>query len=185
MMNNLEWVVAQLRQQQVVAYPTEAVFGLGCDPNSQSAVEKLLALKQRPVEKGLILVAPNLDYLLPFIAENQLRDEHWQHLQGHYDRPTTWVVPARAEVPRFLTGKFNSIAVRISDHPAIQKLCEQTGFALTSTSANLTGFEPCRSVAEVRSQFGENFPVLDMPLGGAANPSQIRDLISGEFFRQG
>lgn len=185
MMNNFEFVLEQLLQQQVIAYPTEAVFGLGCDPRSQSAVEKLLVLKQRPIEKGLILVAPSLTYLLPFIDESKLEDEHWARLQQRCERPTTWVVPAHAKVSTFLTGAFDSIAIRISDHPAIKLLCEHSGFAITSTSANLTGFEPCRSVAAVRSQFGKNFPVLDMPLGNASKPSQIRHLISGEMFRQG
>ena len=180
---NLDFIVAQLKQQNVVAYPTEAVFGLGCDPWSEQAVLELLRLKQRPMEKGLILVAHDLDLLRPFIDENALNTSHWTRLQNQCERPTTWVVPANTRVPTFLRGKFNSIAVRLSTHPAIQLLCEQTGFALTSTSANLSGLEPCRSAAEVHQQFGAQFPVLDLPLGQASAPSQIRDLLTDQLFR--
>ncbi|WP_439328127.1 Sua5/YciO/YrdC/YwlC family protein [Lonepinella sp. BR2357] len=178
-------LVNLLKSEQVIAYPTEAVFGLGCDPLSQSAVEKLLVLKQRPVEKGLILVAPELDFLLPFIETKDFTPQHWARLQAQYARPTTWVVPAHAEVPAFLTGKFDSIAVRLCRHPAVVQLCQATGFALTSTSANLTGLPPCKTAEEVRSQFGEYFPVVDMPVGGAKNPSEIRDLLTNQIVRQG
>ena len=182
---NLQEIVNHLKNQQVVAYPTEAVFGLGCNPNSQSAVENLLVLKQRPMSKGLILIAPGLDFLLPFIDESRLMEEHWQRLTTQYDRPTTWVVPAKTTTPKFLTGDFDSIAVRISQHPAVKLLCEQAGFALTSTSANLTGRSPCRTAQEVKQQFGTDFPVLDMPVGGAVNPSEIRDIFTNHVFRQG
>ncbi|WP_109077743.1 Sua5/YciO/YrdC/YwlC family protein [Aggregatibacter kilianii] len=182
---NLPNIVNQLKNLQVVAYPTEAVFGLGCNPNSQSAVENLLVLKQRPVSKGLILIAPALDFLLPFIDESRLTQPHWQRLTAQYARPTTWVVPAKFGTPKFLTGDFDSIAVRISQHPAVKLLCEQAGFALTSTSANLSGQAPCRTAQEVAQQFGADFPVLDMPVGGAVNPSEIRDIFTNQIFRQG
>ena len=182
---NLQEIVNHLKNQQVVAYPTEAVFGLGCNPNSQSAVENLLVLKQRPMSKGLILIAPSLDFLLPFMDESRLMEEHWQRLTTQYDRPTTWVVPAKTTTPKFLTGDFDSIAVRISQHSAVKLLCEQAGFALTSTSANLTGQPPCHTAQEVKQQFGTDFPVLDMPVGGAVNPSEIRDIFTNQVFRQG
>ncbi|OOF43076.1 tRNA threonylcarbamoyladenosine biosynthesis protein RimN [Rodentibacter rarus] len=181
----LQQITHYLLQDQVVAYPTEAVFGLGCNPFSESAVKKLLDLKQRPVEKGLILIAPTINFLFPFIDIDTLDESQLSKLKTHYDRPITWVVPVKSNVPAFLTGKFNRIAVRISDHPAVRALCETTGFALTSTSANLTGASPCRTAEEVRSQFGGDFPVLDLPVGNAQNPSEIRDLITHQLFRQG
>ncbi len=178
-------IVEQLKQQQVVAYPTEAVFGLGCDPRSESAVKKLLILKQRPVEKGLILVAHKLELLLPFINTQQLHDQHWDLITAHYDHPITWVVPANQDTPKFITGQFSSLAVRLCTHPAVAQICEQTGFAITSTSANLSGHPPCKTAQEVRSQFGKFFPALDMPVGNAINPSEIRDIFTQQIFRQG
>lgn len=182
---NLQQIAAHLLQDQVVAYPTEAVFGLGCNPLSESAVKKLLDLKQRPMEKGLILIAPTLDFLLPFVDIGSLNEAQLARLKAHYDRPITWVVPAKSDVPVFLTGQFHSIAVRLSNHPSVKELCEATGFALTSSSANLTGAPPCRTAEEVRSQFGKDFPVLDEAVGKAQNPSEIRDLITNQLFRQG
>ena len=75
MPGNLDWCVAQLQQQAVIAYPTEAVFGLGCDPDSEQAVMQLLAFKQRPVEKGLILIAADYQQLEPYIADRELSVE--------------------------------------------------------------------------------------------------------------
>ncbi|OOF51513.1 tRNA threonylcarbamoyladenosine biosynthesis protein RimN [Rodentibacter genomosp. 1] len=181
----LQQIIACLLQDQVVAYPTEAVFGLGCNPLSESAVKKLLNLKQRPVEKGLILIAPSLTFLQPFIDLSEVTETQMARLTARYDRPITWVVPAKQDISLFLTGKFNTIAVRLSDHLAVKALCEATGFALTSTSANLTGQSPCRTATEVRSQFGEDFPVLDLAVGKAKNPSEIRDLMTNQLFRQG
>jgi len=151
----------------------------------ESAVRKLLDLKQRPIEKGLILVAPSLHFLQPFVDFSHVSDEQLARLQAQYEHPITWVVPAKAEVPHFLTGQFNSIAVRLCTHPAVNALCEETGFALTSTSANLTGLSPCRNADAVRSQFGADFPVLDEAVGQAQNPSEIRDLLTNQLFRQG
>lgn len=182
---NIQQIVEKLIQNEVVAYPTEAVFGLGCNPKCGSAVQKLLILKQRPMEKGLILVAPSLDYLLPFIDTTHFRQAHWDRLQTRNDRPTTWVIPAKHSTPNWLTGQFDSIAVRLCDHIAVKQLCEQTGFALTSTSANLSTFPPCRTAEEVKRQFGTDFPVLDLPVGNAQNPSEIRHLFTHQLLREG
>ncbi|MCU5771376.1 L-threonylcarbamoyladenylate synthase type 1 TsaC [Erwiniaceae bacterium BAC15a-03b] len=182
---SLESCVAQLQQQAVIAYPTEAVFGLGCDPDSESAVLKLLALKQRPVEKGLILIAADYQQLQPYLADELLSDKQRQHMFSSWPGPVSWIVPAAANTPRWLTGRFTSLAVRVSDHPDVQRLCRAFGKPLVSTSANLTGAEPCRTAAEVQAQFGADFPLLVGNTGGRLNPSEIRDVITGELIRQG
>ncbi|MDO4626661.1 MAG: Sua5/YciO/YrdC/YwlC family protein [Pasteurellaceae bacterium] len=182
---NLDQIINYLKQNQVVAYPTEAVFGLGCNPMSEQAVQQLLAIKKRSIEKGLIVIAPSIELLQPFIDEKKMQAKHWQRLQKHYSHPITWVVPAHKDVPMWLTGKFDSIAVRLCDHPAVQQLCQGTGFALTSTSANLSGFSPCITAQQVLTQFGEHFPVLNQPVGQASKPSEIRDIFSQQIFRQG
>ena len=135
-MSNLDEIIARLQNNEVVAYPTEAVFGLGCNPNSEAAVQALLTLKQRPVEKGLILLASDLRYLRPFIDESRLTEKEWQSLTQVGAQAITWVVPAKKSVPRYLTGQFDTIAVRLCHLPAVVMLCESAGFALTSTSAN-------------------------------------------------
>ena len=184
-MNNFLDIVNQLKQNEVIAYPTEAVFGLGCNPQSETAVRKLLALKQRPEEKGLILLASDLKYLLPYIDETRMTEQAWQSLEQIGEQAITWVVPVKNTVPSYLTGKFDSIAVRLCNVPAVVELCEATGFALTSTSANLSGEPPCRSAKEVIDQFGQDFPVLHADTLGREKPSEIRDIFSQQIFRQG
>lgn len=184
-MKTFTQIVEKLKDNQVVAYPTEAVFGLGCNPNSEQAVRSLLTLKQRPESKGLILIAPHLDYFLPYIDENALSLTEWQRFSRPTDQAITWIMPAKATVPSYLTGNFNSIALRLCQVPAVAQLCEATGFALTSTSANLTGQPPCRTASEVIAQFGDDFPVLNAPTGGKENPSEIRDIFTQHIFRQG
>lgn len=184
-LTNVTRIVEKLKQNEVVAYPTEAVFGLGCNPHSEQAVQKLLALKQRPIEKGLILLASDLRYLLPFIDESRLSTTEFERLNLVGEQAITWVVPTKAEVPRFLRGQFESIAIRLCKSTAIQSLCEATGFALTSTSANLSGQPPCRTAQEVYAQFGQDFPVLEAETEGRKNPSEIRDIFTQHIFRQG
>ncbi|AAP95379.1 tRNA threonylcarbamoyladenosine biosynthesis protein RimN [[Haemophilus] ducreyi] len=184
-MNNLLAVIELLKQNQVVAYPTESVFGLGCNPNNEEAIRQLLQLKNRPIEKGLILVAPTKELLLPYIDESQLTEKHWQRFDTITEQAVTWIMPVHKNVSHYLTGKFNTIAVRLCRVPAVVKLCESLGFALTSTSANFTGLPPCRTALEVKQQFGDHFPVLEAETGNRMNPSEIRDIFTQHIFRQG
>ena len=101
-------------QGGIIAYPTEAVYGLGCDPLDQQAVLRLLALKQRPIAKGLILVASQMQQIEPFI---QVDSNTLCKIKKTWPGPVTWVIPAQSWVPEWLTGKHQSIAVRISAHP--------------------------------------------------------------------
>lgn len=80
-----------LKQEKVIAYPTEAVFGVGCDPDSETAVTRLLALKQRPVDKGLILIAANFDQLKPYIDDSTLTDAQRQAVFSRWPGPVTFV----------------------------------------------------------------------------------------------
>ncbi|PVZ80654.1 L-threonylcarbamoyladenylate synthase type 1 TsaC [Serratia sp. S1B] len=178
-------IVTALQNQQVIAYPTEAVFGLGCDPDSEHAVNTLLDLKQRPWEKGLILIAADYTQLTPYIDDNVLSEQQRAIMFASWPGPVTWVIPAKQQTSRLLTGRFDSLAVRVSAHPLVQQLCHQFGKPLVSTSANLSGQPPCRTVIEVMQQFGDAFPVLAGDVGGRLNPSEIRDALTGKLIRQG
>lgn len=177
--------VVALNNKEVIAYPTEAVFGVGCDPDSEEAVMNLLALKQRPVDKGLILIAASFEQLKPYIDDSMLNEEQRAAVFSRWPGPVTFVFPAKATTPGWLTGRFNSLAVRVTDHPVVIELCQAYGKPLVSTSANLSGEPPCRTTAEVIAQFGDDFPVVDAQTGGRLNPSEILDALTGERFRQG
>ncbi len=176
--------VKQLRAGHIIAYPTEAVFGLGCDPRNESAVRKLLSLKGRREAAGLVLIASEFSQLRPWIAEtgSSLIDKAMQTWPG----PVTWLFPRADDVPDFVAGNHDTVAVRITAHAPSRALCDAFGAALISTSANHTAAEPARSAGEVEDYFGHYLGgILTGPLGGAAQPSEIRDLVSGKVLRKG
>lgn len=167
----------------VIACPTEAVWGLSCDPDNWLAVQRLLALKHRPVAKGLILVAASeaqLDFLLVGLAEQQRRK-----LSASWPGPTTWLLPHLGRVPPWIHGDHDTVAVRVSDHPVVSALCAAWGGPLVSSSANHAGARPPRACFQVRRYFGEELDyLLPGPLGRSARPTEIRDLASGQIVRQ-
>ncbi len=185
-MTNFENTVQALRNGEVIAYPTEGVFGVGCDPDNAEAIQKLLELKKRPVEKGLILIASNFEQLKPYVDESRLTEDARQAVFATWPGPITWVMPAKAGVSPLLCGHFDSIAVRVTDHPLVQKLCDAFAKPLTSTSANLTGQPPCRTSQEVRRQLDESLvAILEGETGGRDKPSEIRDALTSTILRQG
>ncbi|WP_114767236.1 L-threonylcarbamoyladenylate synthase [Vibrio rhodolitus] len=185
-MDNFEQALSALQQGEVIAYPTEGVFGVGCDPDSPQAIEKLLTLKQRPVEKGLILIAASYEQLLPYIDESQLTEEQLNTVKASWPGPYTWIMPASDKVSNWVSGQFDSIAVRVTDHPLVQKICLAFGKPLTSTSANLSGLPPCMTTEEVEAQLGgELVAILRGETSGRDKPSEIRDAKTLQVLRQG
>ncbi|MFT5806508.1 MAG: L-threonylcarbamoyladenylate synthase [Moritella dasanensis] len=185
--NNLTVIsnaVAALHNQQVIAYPTEAVFGLGCDPMNETAVLRLLTIKQRPIDKGLILIAANLAQLEHYVDLSKLTVQQIERINQTWPGPATWVMPAKAQVPKWLTGQFDSIAVRVSAHPTVQRLCLAFGGPITSTSANLTGVTPCVTTAEVTQQLAPLLgAIVDEKVGELAQPTTITDAVTGRIYR--
>jgi len=176
--------VEQLQAGHVIAYPTEAVFGLGCDPGNEAAVRRLLLLKGRHESAGLVLIASEFSQLIPWVSEvdESLADKAMQTWPG----PVTWLFPRAAGVPDYVAGQHDTVAVRITAHEPSRALCTAFGSALISTSANHTSAKPARSVAQVLDYFGSELAgVLEGDLGNSENPSEIRDLVSGKTIRQG
>lgn len=183
-MAELQLVLQALQQGSVIAYPTEAVYGLGCDPDNEAAVLALLAIKQRPVEKGLILVAANYSQLLPYVDDKAIPLEKRYQIFSSWPGHISWVLPASKTAPKWITGQFNTIAVRVSAHPVVQQLCSAYGKPLVSTSANLSGQPAITDKAELERSLGDKLSaIMPGPLGGATQPSQIRDAISGDIVR--
>jgi len=166
----------------VVAYPTEAVFGLGCDPLNPEAVQNLLALKQRPMDKGLILIAADIAQLTPFITP--LTPEAKVQLADTWPGPHSWLLPAHANTPRWIRGRHDTIAVRVTAHPIAAALCRATGHALVSTSANPAGKAPALNALRVRRYFPDALDnILHGALGAETGPTPIRDLITNKLIR--
>ncbi len=185
-MDNLSQAQTALQQGEVIAYPTEGVFGVGCDPDNPKAIEKLLQLKQRPVEKGLILIAGSYQQLKPYIDESQLTQEQLARVKESWPGPVTWIMPASKKVSHWVSGQFDSIAVRVTDHPLVQEICASFGKPITSTSANLSGQPPCITTEEVELQLGNQLVVIVKgETGGRNRPSAIKDARTLQVIRQG
>jgi L-threonylcarbamoyladenylate synthase len=175
--------VDALRTGGVVAYPTEAVFGLGCDPFDRDAFDKVFALKQRPPERGVLLIASDFEQLEEFIADDVSPDVV-ARARATWPGPNTWVFPRSNAVPEWVAGALPGIALRITAHPVASELCRAFGGAIVSTSANRHGAEPARTGADVRAAFGDEVAyILDGAVGGLDRPTPIRDAISGETIR--
>lgn len=170
-----------LNRGKVLAYPTEAVWGLGCDPLDANAVATILQLKQRPWHKGLILVASSWAQLQPYCIE--VTPKQKQQLLATWPGAYTWLIPINPNTPDWLTGQHDSIAVRVSDHPTVQALCQAFGGAIVSTSANPAGKEPARNAFTARRYFGSQVDILNAATGNNRRPSQICDLLSGHIIR--
>lgn len=175
----IEDAVDALNRGEVIAYPTEGVWGIGCDPANELAVRRILEIKKRPIEKGMIVVADTVARLAPYISDLPAQQQLTKDSQ-----PTTWLVEHGGKAPFWITGGSDKLAVRISDHPVIRQLCIASGLALVSTSANPAGFEPARSEADIRGYFHNLIDVI-VPgaLGGQDGASEIRDLASGDIIR--
>lgn len=169
-----------IRQGGIVAYATEYCFGLGCDPRNHDAVQRLLRLKRRPANKGLILVAADLAQLAPYV--NEIPQPVLATWPGAY----TWLLAPRADVPAWITGRHPRIAVRVTAHPPAADLCRATKMAIVSTSANRAGQLPARAYREVVRRFGKSIDyVLPGHVGMAPAPTPIRDSVSGMVVRPG
>jgi len=167
----------------IIAYPTEAVWGIGCDPWNGDAVYRLLAIKRRPVNKGLILVAASTSQLAPLY--NPLSEDQKTALEETWPGPNTWLIPDPNDlVPAWIKGGHSSVAIRVSAHPLVVELCNQFGGMLVSTSANLAGESEIRSRLKLQLKLGDKLDfVVPGQLGPESNPSTIRDLASGRIFR--
>jgi L-threonylcarbamoyladenylate synthase len=165
----------------VIAYPTEAVYGLGCAIWNREGIERILYLKGRDPAKGLIVIAASLEQLDALIEfpESGLSSE----IRDSWPGPVSWVLPAKSTIPWLLKGDHSGLAVRIPGHESARELCQQAG-PLISTSANPAGMLPARDIGRVRAYFGNQLGhIMPGSVNFAADPSQIRDAGSGEYLR--
>lgn len=183
-LDRLDEAAALLRGGGVLAYPTEAVFGLGCDPHDRAAFDRIFALKQRPPAQGVLLIAADFGQVERYIDRSAVPPDVMAQVQASWPGPNTWVFPRSAEVPDWVAGAHAGIALRVSAHEPAAAMCRAYGGALVSTSANPHGQPPARSAAQVEAYFGEGLDgLLDAPLGGLERPTVIRDALTGAIIR--
>lgn len=166
----------------IVAYPTEAVYGLGCDPLNPHAVVRLLDLKQREMRKGLILIASDFRQLLPYVAD--ISSAMRRKILATWPGPYTWILPASVECPVWIRGMHDSIAVRVTRHPIAASLCQNAGMAIVSTSANISDHKPARNALDIRRIFDQQLDyILHGATGGLNKPTEIRDARTNRVIR--
>ena len=169
----------------MIAYPTEAVYGLGCDPKNLSAVKKILELKQRQKEKGLILVASSFDQFENYIQplENKIKDKLLNSWENNA-LAITWLVPVKKETSEYIKGQYDTLAIRVSNHSKVKELCDAFGGSIVSTSANIATQEAARTAEQVKQIFGDK---IDFIVEGETNsnvePSEIRDALTDKIIR--
>jgi len=175
---------AALRDGGVVAYPTEGVYGLGCDPHDEQAFRHLFVLKRRPPTQGVLLIGADVDQVAPWIDLDAVPADVLAMVHATWPGPHTWIFPRAAGVPGWVAGGHAGIALRVTAHAPAAALCRAFGGAIVSTSANLHGRPAARDATTVMKEFPEGLAaVLDAPLGGRDRPTSIRDALTGAIIR--
>lgn len=171
-------VIDILNKGGVILYPTEGVWGLGCDPFREQAVTKLLEIKNRDVAKGLILITDRWDSVKGLIAM-EITSDFIGGLEINNNHPTTWLLPATNMVPRWIRGKSNSVAIRVTKHYLAKKICSFFGSPLVSSSANISSKRAAISLRGVDDNIIASIDcIIPGKTGGLTKPSRIYDLIN-------
>lgn len=166
----------------IFAYPTEGVWGLGCNPFSEKAVKKLINLKKRPKNKGIIILAGSMEQLLPFTKH--LNEKLTKRMNEKWPGPHTWLVPSSSETPKWLLGPTGLLALRLSNHKTVKELTKSLNMPICSTSANISGKEPAKDSDEIRTFFYDKVHIIEGKLGGLKKPTPVQNLESKEWLRK-
>lgn len=167
----------------VIACPTDTIWSFGCHPLLAQPVARILGIKQRPAEKGLILLGSSLDYFEPYI-EDKLTSKQVTLLTGTMSHPVTWLVPASDQCPIWIRGHFPNVAIRITNHPFIREICELIQSPIVSTSANRAGGATLRHVWQARHNFNGQIDYIVSGFdSGTKRASEIKSLESGHIIR--
>lgn len=183
---DLDHAIETLKNGDVLAYPTEAVWGLGCDPYQEKAFNKILELKQRPIEKGVILLSDSIERIEDLLSplDPTIRQQiiaSWQPQQNQ--RATTWLLPVSDAIPKWIYGNHDRVAIRVTQHPLCQQLCKAFDKMVVSTSANPAGLAPAKTAQQVEDYFGNKLAILPGDLGSSPEPSKILDAVTGAIIR--
>ena len=188
-----------LEQGKIIAYPTEAVYGLGCDPTNSTALNNLVLLKKRSLDQGVILIASSIEQLEFYVNTNAYINALSMvrtssiisgGLNIDLDHFTTWVLPINQnnieDIHPIIYGKHDSIAIRVSTHPIVVELCNLFNGPIISTSANISGQAAIKDKNLLQQLVADNpqiAGIVEGALGGYDKPSQIINGITGQLIR--
>jgi L-threonylcarbamoyladenylate synthase len=179
----LRKIALDLARGALIACQTDTIWGFSCHPLHPEAIRRLLALKQRPLSKGLILLGSDWSQFAPYLDSRWLQTLQ-QAASASHGRPTTWIVPAATGCPPWLCPDGRSLALRRTAHPLIDRLTRRLDSPLISTSANRSGQPVARNRFIVERRFGSSLDHVIGPHETRHSPaSRIIDLQSGWILR--
>ena len=137
-----------LKRGGIILYPTDTIWGLGCDPQNESAMDSLFKLKERPVGQALLLLVNSMEMLKNYVSDIHPRIET---LLSHHTRPLTIIYPKAKDLPDYALGQDGSVAIRVVKDGICADLIRRFGGAITSTSANKHGESTPKHFGEIKS----------------------------------
>ena len=156
--------VETLREGGVIVYPTDTVYGLGCDITMKHGVERIVRIKGRDPKKPMSIVCSDLTDISRYALVSNVA---YRILKRFLPGPYTFILEATREVPRMLLTKQKTVGIRVPDHPAALDLVRELGHPILSTSANPSGVDPLGDPDEIEKLLG---PVVDVILDAGPLP---------------
>ncbi|MBW2701230.1 MAG: threonylcarbamoyl-AMP synthase [Deltaproteobacteria bacterium] len=170
-------VVEALAQGAVISYPTDTVYGIGCDIFSKSGIERIYQLKDRSRKKPLSFICSDLKDISRYA---QVSDAAYRVMRKHLPGPYTFILEATKEVPRIMMSKRRTVGIRVPENPICLELVRELMHPIITTSANVNEESPIVDPKEIDTKLGK---VLDLVIDGGALPnvpSTVIDL-TGDF----
>jgi len=168
---NIQEIINFLEEGKTLVYPTETVYGLGCDATNQEAVNKIFTIKKRQQEKSVLMIVADLAMMLKYIEWTpklqELSDKYWPG-------PLTIVAPIkfRNNLAQGVIAKDNTVAFRVTDHPLAHELSKQLGKPIVSTSANITQMSNPYEIEDILKIYQNEKEQPDLIIDGGILPHQ-------------
>ena len=161
----------------IIAYPTDTVYGLGCDIGNKQAIERLYQLKGMPKDHPLAFICPDLSDIARYaVVENTV----YRVLKRFLPGPYCFILLATREVPKMLLNKQKTVGIRVPNHPITLALVRELGRPLISTTASRPGQEPLVDPWEIEQEFAGLDLVIDSGDAGGSVPTTVVDLSQGD-----
>ena len=180
----LERIISELEAGRLIVYPTETVYGLGCDPFDETAVKRVYMAKRRPFDMPMSIAVKDLKMM----EEITVLDERAKKLVKKFmPGPLTLIVTKGPSIPDILTASSNEIGIRIPEQPVALKLIETFG-PIVSTSANIHSHKDNTTCQDAMKDLGSSVSIyVDGGPCKLGRPSTIIQVTDGQMnmIRQG
>ncbi len=178
-----------LKNDGVIAFVTDTVWGLGCLPNSEKAVKRIYEIKHREAKKPLILMSYDIYPMLLYLKQPIEKKAQWV-IKKHFPGALTVVLDKSSETPDYLTSGMPTVGIRVPDNKTFSEICKNIeGGVLATTSANVSGEPPALNYDEAVKYIGDKVALVVPSNGFAARgiASTVIGLSDGEtvIYRQG